>query len=178
MQYDIILRMFVEIINKIINKMENQKQSIKQKRENNFFGNVLTEYFTGQRELYIGDIDFKFADETINVIGEIKTISKSGNFEGKKISLNQIREYASMSNLRDNLGRITKTYLFEYHKYLVEPYVIAVPIIYNEKGVCPKDYININEAQMMWTHKKNQFPKWFEGTLKSSIKPQKELLCI
>ncbi len=165
----------IDYINRII---ENTRQINKQKQKTNFFENTITNYFDGHRDLYIGDIDFKFADENVNVIAEIKTISKNGQFEGKKVSLNQIREYASMSDLKDNLGRITKTYIFEYHKYKKTPFVIVVPIVYNANGKNPNDYIDLNKSKMLYIHKDNQLSKWLEGTFKNSFKPQKPLLCI
>lgn len=165
----------IDYINRII---ENTRQINKQKQKTNFFENTITQYFEGHRDLYIGDIDFKFADENVNVIAEIKTISKNGKFEGKKVSLNQIREYASMSDLKDNLGRITKTYIFEYHKYKKTPFVIAIPIVYNANGKNPTDYIDLNKSKMLYTHKDNQLSKWLEGTFKNSFKPQRPLLCI
>lgn len=165
----------IEIINKAI---DNSRSIQKKQKNENYFENAITKYFDGHHKLYIGDLDFKFADETVNVIGEIKTISKNGHFQGKKVSLNQIREYASMSNLIDNYGRTTKTYLFEYHQYLKKPYVIAIPIIYNKYGQKTTDYIDLNNALMLYIHKDNQLCNWLNGTLKNTYKPKRPLLCI
>ena len=51
---------------------------------NLFFDDKVSQYFNGKMDLYLGDIDFKFADEFVNITAEIKTISENYIFKGKK----------------------------------------------------------------------------------------------
>lgn len=147
------------------------------KQQNLFFEGKTSEYFTGHKSLYLGDHDFKFADKFVNITAEIKIISKNGKFEGKKISLNQIREYAANVDLIDNYGRIQKSFLFEYHKYYKEPYVIVIPIIFNKtKNVI--DYLDIKNAKCLYIEKDNQFNRWLSGDRYLGVSPRKNLLCI
>ena len=79
------------------------------KQQNLFFNGKVSKYFAGHKNLYLGDKDFTFADEFVNIQAEIKTISKDNKFHGKKISLNQIREYASNVGIKDNFGSAQKS---------------------------------------------------------------------
>ena len=81
------------------------------KQLNLFFEGETSKYFDGYRNLYIGDKDFIFANDQISITAEIKTISKNNTFQGKKLTYNQAREYASQVDLIDNLNRHTKCYL-------------------------------------------------------------------
>ena len=146
---------------------------------NLFFENFVSEYFNGKMDLYLGDIDFKFADEFVNITAEIKTISESNQFTGKKLSFNQAREYACDVDLLDDLKRIKKNYLFEYHKYNIEPYVIIIPfkkITGNEKIAI--DFLDLSKAKMLYVKKDNQFNQWLSGNRYIGIFPKKQLLVV
>lgn len=52
---------------------------------NLFFDDKISKYFNNKMNLYLGDMDFKFADEFVNITAEIKTISENNMFTGKKI---------------------------------------------------------------------------------------------
>jgi len=147
------------------------------KQTNLFFGGSVSKYFTGHKSLYLGDKDFTFADQFVNIHAEIKTISKSGKFEGKKITLNQIREYAANVDLKDNYGRINKSYLFEFHKHLDKPYVITVPIVF-AKSKNVMDYLDMKNAKCLYIEKDNQFNRWIAGERYLGVAPRKELLCV
>jgi hypothetical protein len=149
------------------------------KQTNLFFDGKVSEYFNGHKNLYLGDKDFVFADIFVNIQAEIKTISKDGKFSGKKVSFNQAREYASNVGNRDNLGRLNRSYLFEYHKYVKEPFVIVIPFI-KPKGIekNAKDFLNLKKAKMMYVTKNNQFNKWLSGDRYVGVYPKKELLTI
>lgn len=146
---------------------------------NLFFDNSVSEYFNGKMDLYIGDMDFKFADEFVNITAEIKTISKDNQFTGKKLSYNQAREYSCDVDMLDDLKRIKKNYLFEYHKYNIEPYVIIIPfkkITGNEKIAI--DFLDIKKAKMLYIKKENQFNQWLSGNRYVGVFPRKELLVV
>ena len=146
---------------------------------NLFFDDKVSQYFNGKIDLYLGDIDFKFADEFVNITAEIKTISENYMFKGKKLSYNQSREYACDVNTKDDLNRIKKNYLFEYYKYVNEPYVIVVPfknITGNE--LIAADFLDIKNAKMLYINKDNQFNQWLSGHRYIGVSPKKELLSI
>jgi len=144
-----------------------------------FFNGKVSEYFNGHKNLYLGDKDFIFADIFVNIQAEIKTISKNDKFTGKKVSFNQAREYAANVDNRDNLGRLNKSYLFEYHKYANNPYIIVVPFI-KPKGTekNAKDFLDLKKAKMLYETKDNQFNKWLSGDRYIGVYPKKELLTI
>lgn len=146
-------------------------------QQNLFFEGKTSEFFSKHKSLYLGDQDFKFADKFVNITAEIKTISKTGKFEGKKMTLNQIREYAATVGLADNYGRIQKSFLFEYHKYLENPYVIIVPIVFAKtKNV--NDYLDLKNAKCLYIEKDDQFNRWLSGDRYLGVTPKKPLLCI
>ena len=146
---------------------------------NLFFDDKISKYFNGKMDLYLGDIDFKFADELVNIAAEIKTISEGNIFKGKKLTYNQAREYSCDVDLKDNLNRIKKNYLFEYHKYVKEPYVIIIPfknISGNEKIAI--DFLDLKNSKMLYVNKDEQLNQWFSGNRYIGIFPKKQLLCI
>ena len=146
---------------------------------NLFFNGNISKGFDGHKKLYLGDKDFVFADDCVNITGEIKTISKSYTFEGKRLTLNQAREYASMVDLKDNYGRICKSFLFEEHKYLKNPYVIVTPFKKPEKTEKkPMDYLDLTNQKMLYIDKHDQLNKWLAGDRYVGVKPTKPLLCI
>lgn len=147
------------------------------KQYNLFFNGTISNHFNGHLNLYLGDQDFVFANESTHIIAEIKTISKDYTFTGKKVSFNQAKQYASLSNVKDNYGRIIKTFLFEYHKYVDKPYIIIVPFktpTLNE--IDQKEFLNYKDAKMLYIGE--QLNQWFDGTLTRYVKPKKQLLCI
>lgn len=146
---------------------------------NLFFDDKVSQYFNGKMDLYLGDIDFKFADQYVNITAEIKTISENYIFTGKKISFNQAREYACDVNLKDDLNRIKKNYLFEYYKYVNEPYVIVVPFknINGDEKIAI-DFLDIKNAKMLYINKDNQFNQWLSGHRYVGFTPKKQLLSI
>jgi len=144
-----------------------------------FFGGTVSEYFNGYKDLYLGDKDFIWADKILNLTAEIKTISKNNVFEGKKMTFNQAREYSSTVDQVDNLGRIQKAYLFEYHKYVKEPYVIVVPFkVPLDNMVRATDFLDIQKAKMLYIYKNNQFSRWIVGDHTVGAPAKKQLLCL
>ncbi len=155
-------------------------ENIQENQYNLFFDGTTSEYYNGHQSLYLGDKDFIFADNILNVTAEIKTISKNGKFEGKKLTYNQAREYSSTVDIKDNYGRIQKSYLFEYHKYVEKPYVIVVPFIKPIEGymVNAMDFLDVQKAKMLYIYINNQFNRWIVGDHTVGATPQKELLCV
>jgi hypothetical protein len=149
------------------------------KQLNLFFEGEISKYFDGCRNLYIGDKDFVFANDDININAEIKTISKNNTFRGKKISFTQAREYASQVDIIDNLNRHTKCYLFEYHKYASNPYIIVVPFkrAYGMETQA-HELLEFKKAKMLYLYKDNQFNRWLSGDKFVGITPRKKLLCV
>lgn len=146
---------------------------------NLFFDDKISQHFNGKIDLYLGDIDFKFADEFVNITAEIKTISENNMFTGKKLTFNQAREYACDVNLKDDLNRIKKNYLFQYHKYVIEPYVIIVPFKnINGDEKLPIDFLDLKNSKMLYINKDNQLNQWLSGNRYVGIFPRKELLCV
>jgi len=154
------------------------------KQYEKFFGGSVSEYFNGHQDLYLGDKDFIFADigrdllPGINITAEIKKVGATG-YGGKKLSMNQAREYSSTVGLIDNLGRTMKSYLFEYHPEVKDPYVIVIPFFPAkgyEKEV--KQYLDLNNQKMLYVDKYEQFGKWLSGDRYVGTKPTKELLCV
>ena len=146
---------------------------------NLFFDGVVSDYFDGYKQLYLGDKDFIFADELINITAEIKVISNNAMFKGKKLTLNQAREYASNVGIIDNYGRTQSAFLFESHPYVKEPYVIITPFVKNDK--IQKDvqkYLDTNKSKMLYLHKDNQFSRWLASDHTVGVKPLKPLLCV
>ena len=146
---------------------------------NLFFDDKVSQYFNGKMDLYLGDIDFKFADEFVNITAEIKTISENYIFKGKKLTFNQAREYSCDVNLKDDLKRIKKNYLFEYYKYVNEPYVIVIPFKnVNGNEINAIDFLDMKNAKMLYINKDNQFNQWLSGNRYIGVSPKKELLSI
>ncbi len=146
---------------------------------NLFFDDKVSQYFNGKMDLYLGDIDFKFADEFVNITAEIKTISENYIFNGKKLTFNQAREYSCDVNLKDDLKRIKKNYLFEYYKYVNEPYVIVIPFKnVNGNEINAIDFLDMKNAKMLYINKDNQFNQWLSGNRYIGVSPKKELLSI
>jgi len=146
------------------------------KQLNLFFEGEISTFFNNKKDLYLGDLDFKFADDYVSIIAEIKTISKNNEFTGKKLSVNQAREYCAMNNVKDNLGRIQKTFLFEYHKHTKEPYVIVVPFKNHSNKI--QECLNLEKAICLYIKKENQFNRWISGDRYVGFPMQKPLLCI
>ena len=146
---------------------------------NLFFDDKISQYFNGKMDLYLGDIDFKFADDFVNITAEIKTISDENIFTGKKLSFNQAREYSCDVNLKDDLNRIKKNYLFEYHKYVKEPYVIIIPFKkINGEEKLAIDFLDLKNSKMLYVNKEQQLNKCLSGDRYVGIFPKKELLTV
>jgi hypothetical protein len=72
-----------------------------------------------------------------------------------------------------------KNYLFEYHKYVKEPYVIVVPfneITGNEKIAI--DFLDLKNSKMLYVNKDEQLNQWISGHRYIGTFPKKELLCV
>lgn len=131
------------------------------KKSEKFFEGKLTEVFTGAKNLYIGDHDFKFANDHFVINAEIKTISRDNKYAGKKQWAKQAREYAATAGLVDRLNRKHMNYLFEFYAYASKPFVIVVPFkaaTGNEKSTI--DYLNVDAARMLYID--DQFEKLFQ----------------
>ena len=159
-------------------------ENFNKKQYEKFFGGGVSEYFDGHKNLYLGDKDFIFADPAnglhpgTNITAEIKKVGATG-FDGKKLSMNQAREYSSTVGLIDNLGRTMLSYLFEYHPEVRDPYVIVIPFLPakgDEKEV--KQYLDLNNSKMLYVIKYEQFGKWLSGDRYVGTKPTKDLLCV
>ena len=146
---------------------------------NLFFNGQITNDFNGKMDLYIGDKDFIFADNLVNITAEVKTISEDYTFKGKKLTFIQAREYSAEQNLIDNMGRTKKNFLFEYHKYLKKPYIIAVPFKkYNSSFKKPIDFLELKNAKMLYVSNYEQLKKWISGDRYTGVTPRKPLLCV
>ena len=146
---------------------------------NLFFDGQVSKDFSGKRDLYLGDKDFIFADEMVNITAEVKTISLSYNFEGKKLTFIQAREYSAEQNIVDNMGRIKKNFLFEYHKYVKKPYIVVVPFkVYSSEFKNAIDFLDMDNAKMIYIKNKEQLKKWITGDKQTGVKPRKPLMCV
>lgn len=144
-----------------------------------FFDGKISEYFTGEMDLYIGDLDFKFADQHTNITAEIKTISRDNKFTGKKVSFNQAREYASTVGMIDHYGRKCVSYLFEYHKYTKNPFVIVVPFKKpNGNETVPSELLDMENARLLYVEKDQQICNWLAGNRYIGAEMRKPLMCI
>ncbi len=143
-----------------------------------FFEGTLTEFFDGHVNLYLGDKDFVFADSQTNYIGEIKTISDGGVFKGKKITKNQIREYVANQGMKDNFGRLNQAIVIEYHKHKKTPYVIIVPLVFKNDVSSIEEYLDYNNARMLYVDAYKQLGLWFAGDKTQGRKPKRKLVCI
>ena len=149
------------------------------KQLNLFFEGETSKYFDGYKNLYIGDKDFVFANDEISIIAEIKTISKNNIFQGKKMTINQAREYASQVDVIDNLNRHIRCYLFAYHKYAKNPYIIVVPFKRTYGGETQThELLNFSKAKMLYLYKDNQFNRWLAGDKFVGVYPRKKILCV
>ncbi len=148
------------------------------KNKDKFFEGVLSTYFAGHPNLYIGDKDFVFADEQTNYIGEIKTISAGGTFTGKKANKKQLREYVANQGKIDNFGRINQALIIEYHKYEHTPYVVIVPLVFKDYVSSAEDYLDYNNARMLYVNAYDQLSSWFAGDKTQGRKPKRKLICI
>jgi hypothetical protein len=142
-----------------------------------FFDGQVSAHFKGC-DIYIGDLDFKLADDTNVIIAEIKYVSKSHKFLGKKISFNQAREYAAMTGVIDNLGREQKTYVFEAHE-VEKPYVAIVPFLKpTGKERHAFDFLDIDNARLVYVFKEDQFGRWLAGDRYVGTDMRQQLKCV
>lgn len=142
-----------------------------------FFDGAISEHFKGKK-LYIGDMDFRFADDNIVVNAEIKYVNSKHKFVGKKMTLLQAREYASTNDTIDNLGRTHKSYLFEAHE-VEKPYVAIVPFLNptgKEKHAI--EFLDVDNARLVYVHKDNQFGRWLAGDRYVGTSMRNPLKCV
>jgi len=148
-----------------------------QKPSKTFFDGQVSEHFKGC-DIYIGDLDFKLADDTNVIIAEIKYVNSSHKFVGKKISFNQAREYAAMTGVIDNLGREQRTYVFEAHE-VEKPYIAVVPFLKptgNERHAF--DFLDIDNARLVYVFHENQFGRWLAGDRYVGTEMRNALKCV
>lgn len=146
---------------------------------NLFFNGEIGNNFNGKKDLYLGDKDFIFADDFVNINAEVKTISINYQFTGKKLTFIQAREYSAEQDLIDNMGRTKKNFLFEYHKYLKKPYIIVVPFKkYSKEFTKPIDFLDMKKAKMVYVKNQQQLIKWISGDRYVGATPRKPLLCV
>ena len=69
-------------------------------------------------------------------------------------------------------------YIMEYHKYLDDPYVIVVPLVYKNNVTDVKQYLDYDNARMLYVHKGNQLSLWFSGDKSQGMKPRRKLICV
>jgi hypothetical protein len=142
-----------------------------------FFDGQVSQHFKGC-DIYIGDLDFKLADDTNVIIAEIKYVSKAHKFLGKKITFNQAREYAAMTGVVDNLGREQKTYVFEAHE-VEKPYVAIVPFLKpTGKERHAFDFMDIDNARLVYVFKDDQFGRWLAGDRYVGTEMRQALKCV
>jgi hypothetical protein len=142
-----------------------------------FFDGQVSEHFKGC-DIYIGDLDFKLADDTNVIIAEIKYVSKAHKFVGRKITFNQAREYAAMTGVVDNLGREQRTYVFEAHE-VEKPYVAIVPFLKpTGKERHAFDFMDIDNAKLVYVFKDNQFGRWLAGDRYVGTEMRNSLKCV
>jgi hypothetical protein len=148
-----------------------------QKPSKTFFDGQVSEHFKGC-DIYIGDLDFKLADDTNVIIAEIKYVNSAHKFVGKKISFNQAREYAAMTGVVDNLGREQRTYVFEAHE-VDKPYIAIVPFLKpTGKERHPFDFMDIDNAKLVYVFKDDQFGRWLAGDRYVGTEMRNGLKCV
>ena len=128
-----------------------EKQFNEAKKYNLFFNGNVSRECNGMKNLYLGDTDFKFADQCVNIAAEIKHIYI--NKKPKMLTLNQAREYACDVNTYDNLGRKRKRFLFEVHEKHKDnkPYVIVTEFKqWNKNMKRAIDCLEINNSIMLY----------------------------
>lgn len=142
-----------------------------------FFDGQVSEHFKGC-DIYIGDLDFKLADDTNVTIAEIKYVNSSHKFVGKKISFNQAREYAAMTGVIDNLGREQRSYVFEAHE-VEKPYIAIVPFLKpTGKERHAFDFMDIDNAKLVYVFKDDQFGRWLAGDRYVGTEMRNALKCV
>lgn len=147
------------------------------KKSEKFFNGVISDYYAKRGSLYIGDMDFKFANEFYVINAEIKTISEDGMFKGKKLSFLQAREMSATAGLIDPIGRKHSNYLFEYHKYAKDPFIVITPFkTITGKERTASEFLNHYDRVMVYVEKDNQFALWLDK-FNVGREPSKPLLC-
>ena len=168
---------------KSLNKKPTKEMKEKPKKKYNkvepFFNGVLSEHFKG-KNLYIGDMDFKFADDTNVIIAEIKYVDSTYTFRGKKLTMLQCREYAALQGVQDNLGRTQKTYLFEAHELENKPsYVAVVPFLKpTGKEKHPLDFLDCDNARLVFVEKDDQLGRFIAGDRHVGTDMRQPLKCV
>lgn len=149
-----------------------------QKPSKAFFDGIISSHFRGC-DLYIGDLDFKFADEERVVIAEIKYVSKNHKFIGRKISFLQAKEYAALVGVVDNYGRKQEVFIFEAHEVEPHPYIVIVPFKKpTGDELHPVQFLDRGGARCVYVKKDNQLGHWLAGDRYSGTYTTKDLKCI
>ena len=173
------------LLNKVTKSTEVSSQKIEnpacdkcgQKPSKTFFDGQVSEHFKGC-DIYIGDLDFKLADDTNVIIAEIKYVNSTHKFVGKKITFNQAREYAAMTGVIDNLGREQRTYVFEAHE-VDKPYIAIVPFLKpTGKERHAFDFMDIDNAKLVYVFKDDQFGRWLAGDRYVGTEMRNGLKCV
>lgn len=148
-----------------------------QKPTKTFFDGEVSQHFKGC-DIYIGDLDFKMADDTNVIIAEIKYVSSSHKFIGKKVTFNQAKEYAAMTGVVDNYGRTQRTYIFEAHE-VEKPYVAIVPFLKpTGKERHAFDFLDIDNARLVYVFHESQFGRWLAGDRYVGTEMRNALKCV
>ena len=144
-----------------------------------FFDGIISKYFTGREQLYIGDLDFKFANEFYVINAEIKTLDRYGKFPQERwLKMAQARDLSATAGLVDPMGRKHSSYLFEDHKHAKDPFVVIVPFkTLTGKEQSVRDYLNIDAAKMVYVKKDDQLCKVLDK-FNLGQTPKKSLVCV
>lgn len=148
-----------------------------QKKSKTFFDGIISEHFRGC-DIYIGDMDFKFADDDRVIISEIKYVNKAHKFIGKRISFLQAKEYAALQGVKDNYGRTQEAFVFEAHE-VEEPYIVIVPFKKpTGEELHPIQFLDRGAARCVYVKKENQLGRWLAGDRYVGTYSSKDLKCI
>ena len=154
------------------------KQFDEAKKYRLFMGGNISRECNGMTNLYIGDTDFHFGDECVNISAEIKHIYP--NKEPKMLTFNQAREYACDVNTYDNIGRYRKRYLFEVHENHRDnkPYVIITEFNqWNPEFKNAIDFLNLKSSRMLyWEDQLTKFLLTGDKTI--GARPRYGLRCV
>jgi len=160
---------------------EKPTKEVKPKKKYNkvepFFNGVVSKHFKGIN-VYIGDLDFKFADDTTVIIAEIKYVDSTHTFRGKKLTMLQCREYSAMQGVQDNLGRTQHAYVFEAHE-TNKPYVAAVPFLKpTGKEKHPLDFLDYDNARLVYVEHEDQLGRFIAGDRHVGTEMRQPLKCV
>lgn len=148
------------------------------KKYNLFFDGNVSRECNGMTSLYLGDTDFHFADQCVNISAEIKHIYPFRT--PKMLTFNQAREYACDVNTVDNMKRLRKRYLFEVHEKHHEnkPYVIITEFReWNPNFKHAIDFLDLQSSRMLyWEDQLTKFLLTGDKTI--GARPRYGLRCV